>query len=129
MDNKIKKCSSKEHENIDAINFCPECNVFICKKCENFHSKLCQKHHPYTLDKDKKEIFTGYCLEENHINELEYFCKTHNQLCCASCIVKIKRKGKGQHTDCNVCNIEDIKEEKQQKFQENLKFLENLSIV
>ena len=47
-----------------------------------------------------KEIFTGYCKEEKHNNELSFFCRTHNQLCCAACLSKITKKGNGQHADC-----------------------------
>ena len=58
---------------------------------------------------------------------MEYFCKTHNKLCCSSCIVKIKREGKGQHTDCEICVIEDIKEKKNETFKQNMIILEELS--
>ena len=128
MENKKQKCSSIEHQNINAINYCHECKIFMCNKCENFHSKLFQNHHFYDINKDIKEIFTGFCKEENHLDKLEFFCKNHNLLCCASCITKIKRKGKGQHTDCNICNIEDIKDEKKNKLRENIEKLENLSL-
>ena len=44
------------------------------------------------------------------------------------CIIsKIKREGKGQYTDCDVCNIEDIKKEKKNKLKENIIILENFS--
>ena len=100
----------------------------MCNKCENIHEKLFKKyHHCYKLDKDINEIFTGLCKEENHNEPLEYFCKIHNKLCCVSCICKIKGKGKGFHKDCDVCFIEDIKDEKKNKLQENIKNLENLS--
>jgi uncharacterized protein YdhG (YjbR/CyaY superfamily) len=48
-------------------------------------------------------------------------------LCCASCITKIKKQNKGQHTDCDICIIEDIKEKKQKTFQKNIKSLDDLS--
>ena len=67
------------------------------------------------------------CKEENHHEPLKFFCKTHNKLCCSSCIYKIDDKRKGQHKDCNVCNIEDIKEDKKNKLKENLNNLEKLS--
>ena len=119
-----KKCSLKEHFEIDAMSFCQECNIYMCIKCEKVHSGLCQKHHKFSLDKDINEIFTGFCKEPNHNDELEFFCKTHNKLCCAKCIIKIKSKGKGQHKDCIVYNLEEIKEEKQEKLKENIIFLE-----
>ena len=60
-------------------------------KCEKLHSELVKKHHQYKLDKNLKDIFTGYCKEKNHINELEYFCKDHNILCCAEMYNKNQR--------------------------------------
>ena len=122
-----KKCSSKDHVEIDAIIYYQECQVYMCNKCENFHSKLCQYHHIYTLDKSINDIFTGYCKEKRHNNELEYYCKTHDILCCDSCISKIKGKGKGQHKDCDICYIEDIKEDKKNKLKENIDYLKNIS--
>ena len=83
------KCFSEEHKEKDAISYCPECRVYMCNKCDNAHSSLLKNHHhPYNLNKDE-EIFTGYCKEKNHINKLEYYCKNHNQLCCATCLCKL----------------------------------------
>ena len=127
MENKKKKCSFSEHEEIDANYYCHKCKIYLCNKCENFHSKLFKNHKSINLDKDIKDIFTGFCLEENHNMELEYFCRTHNQLCCAACIAKIIKKENGKHKDCDVCIIEDIKDEKINKLKENIKILENLS--
>jgi len=125
--NKNMKCSQIEHGEIDAITFCQECKVYFCNKCDNFHSQLFKNHNIYNLDKNFNEIFIDLCKEENHCLKMEYFCKNHNQLCCVACIAKIKGKGNGQHTDCNVCFINDIKEEKKNKLKENIKNLENLS--
>ena len=129
MDKTTKNCYHKDHSNIEAVYFCIECKIYICNKCENFHSKLFSNHHKYTLDKNKtiSEIFTGFCKEENHSDKLEYFCKNHNQLCCSGCIAKLKRKDKGQHTDCEICLIEDIKESKEKILEENILNLEKLS--
>ena len=125
--NKGKKCFSKEHEEADATYYCSECKIYICKKCEVIHSKLFQKHNKYNLDVNISDIYTGFCKEENHFDKLEYFCKSHNKLCCCGCIAKLKRKGKGQHTDCDICVIEDIKEEKQNKLKDNLAQLKDFS--
>ena len=122
-----QKCASIEHEKIDAISYCHECKVYMCSKCENFHSKLLKDHHSYNLDKEINEIFIGFCKEKNHLEKLDYFCKTHNQLCCAACLSKIKSKGNGQHTDCEVYNIEEIVDEKKNGLKENIEKLENLS--
>ena len=122
-----KKCSSKEHQEINAIVYCQICGIYMCNKCENIHQKLCYNHSPYNLNENINEIFTGICKEKNHLNELDYFCKNHNELCCAACVTKIRGKGNGQHSDCDVCFIEDIKDAKKNKLKDNIKLLESLS--
>ena len=107
-----KKCCFKKHEEIDANYYRDKCKIYMCNKCENFHSDLFQNHHSSNLDKETKEIFTGFCKEKKHFNELKYFCKNHNLLCCVACISKIKANENGQHKDCDVCKIEEIKNEK-----------------
>ena len=77
--------------------------------------------------KDKENSFTGFCKVENHTNKLEYYCKDHLQLCCVACISPIKGKGNGQHSNCNICFIEDIVEDKKSKLEENIEHLEYLS--
>ena len=129
MAENIYKCSSEEHKDITAIKFCQECKIYLCNKCDKFHSGLFSKHNTYSLDKDPKEIFTGLCKVENHKAKLDYFCRTHNELCCVHCIAKIKSKGNGQHSECNICNIEDIFEEKEKNLEKNIQSLEELSKV
>ena len=127
MENMIQKCSSKEHEKIDAKIYCRKCEIYMCSKCESIHSNLCQNHQIFNLEKNNEELFTGFCKEENHNNELEYYCKNHNQLCCAACIAKIQKNKNGIHKDCDVCLIEEIKDEKKKKLKENIKLLNELS--
>ena len=127
MENNIFKCSNKEHNESETIRYCQECNIYMCNKCEKLHSGLFQNHHLSDLNKDIKEIFTGICQIENHNSELDYFCKTHNELCCAKCIAIIKSKGNGNHRDCDVCDIEEILISKKNNLKNNIKILENLS--
>ena len=121
------KCSNKKHLEIDAINYCIECNLYLCNKCLNYHSELIENHHTTNLDKNIHDIFTGFCSEPNHKIELTFFCKTHNKLCCAACLSRIKEKGNGQHHDCDVCAIEQIAEEKKNNLNNNIKLLEDFS--
>ena len=125
-DNIRIKCSAKEHEKIDAISFCHQCDVYMCIKCDNFHKNLCQSHITYNINKNIDDIFTGYCKEKGHNNKIEYFCKNHNQLCCNACIIKINLEGRGQHKDCDICFIKEIKESKKNKLKENINYLEEL---
>ena len=118
-----KKCSLKDHEDSDAINYCQKCKIFMCNKCDKVHEQLFKESHKNSLIKG----YTGICEEKNHLMKLDYFCKTHNQLCCSSCLCKINTNGNGKHKDCDSCSIKKIKNEKKKKLLENLKFLENLS--
>ena len=79
------------------------------------------------MDKNIQDIFTGICKEENHKKELYYYCKTHNILCWVACISKIKDKGNGLYSDCEICFIEDVKDEKRNILNENIKNLEEFS--
>ena len=128
MENQIK-CTLKKHKEIYAIKYCPECRIYLCNKCDNYHSLLFDTHNSYNLNKNGDNIFTGFCQEKNHSNKLEYFCKTHNQLCCANCIGKINEKGDGQHKKCDIASVENIKEEKKNKLIENIKYLEELENI
>ena len=121
-----RKCSFQDHKEVDAVIYCQECKVYLCNKCDNFHSKLLINHHTYKIDKTK-EIFTGYCDEPNHNEILNFFCINHNKLCCSSCLCKIKDKKYGQHTNCEVCYINDVKNEKKKNLKKNIKQLEELS--
>ena len=126
MENIKKKCAFKEHKDTDADNYCIECKICMCNKCSIYHSGLLENHHQYNL-KEIKDKFVDVCKEENHSNKLELYCKNHNQLCCIGCVTKIKGHGYGQHFNCDICFIEDIKEEKKNQLKENIKTLEKLS--
>ena len=125
------KCSKKDHKEITSIKYCQECKIYMCKDCDNFHSNLFSEHHLFNLDQKEniEEIFTGLCKEQNHNVELEFYCKTHNQLCCAKCIASIKEKGNGEHKECDVCFIEEYEEEKKNKLNENIKNLEDILLI
>ena len=127
MNNNNHNCSFKEHTQINAISYCFICRIYMCNKCETFHSKMFEAHKSVNIDKITKDFFTGYCKEENHPYELEYFCKVHRQLCCAKCVIKIGNKKEAIHKNCDVCTIEEIKEEKINKLNENIEKLEKLS--
>ena len=77
----------------------------------------------FDLDKCEEELFTGFCMEENHKNHLDFFCKNHNQLCYIACITKIKTEKIGNHKDCDICLIESIKEEKRSNLDKNIQIL------
>ena len=128
MKNKEKLCSSTVHEEeVYAKSFCRKCEIYMCQQCEGLHTKLFSKHQIFMLENSSDEIFTGFCPEKRHHLDLEFFCKNHNQLCCAACISKIKKNTFGNHKDCSICLIEEIKDEKLNKLKENINHLENIS--
>ena len=112
MDIDIKKCSSKKHKEINAVFYCGNCKIYICNKCQNSHSDLFENHNLYNIDKNIPEISFLNCNEKGHSEKLKYYCKNHNKLCCVSCICRIKDDENGQHSNCDVCSIKDIKNEK-----------------
>ena len=126
MKEETKYCSLKKHNDIPASSYCQECKIYMCEKCENFHSELFTNHHQFKIKEEEniKEIFTGLCQINNHSIELEYYCKTHNILCCSKCISKIQDKGNGEHRDCDICFIDDFENEKKTKLDENINNLE-----
>jgi hypothetical protein len=107
MENKKHKCSFKEHNELDANIYCQKCDKFLCNKCGKYHLGLFPSHQPISLEKDISQVFTGLCKVENHQIELDYYCKTHNELCCAKCVA-FKRRGNGQHNGCDICNISKL---------------------
>ena len=114
------------HKDVDASKYCAECNLYFCNKCEKHHSEIFKNHQTFIPDKNINEIFTGFCKEKNHRKELDYYCNDHNILCCIACIGKIKTRENGKHFDCNVCDINDICDNKKENLSNNIKILENL---
>ena len=127
----MEKCSSINHKEIEALSFSNDCKLYMCNKCENYHFELFKERHnliKLQKDKDMDDVLSEFCNEKNHKLEFQYFCKKHNTLCCAKCITKLKGKENGQHSDCDICFIEDIEKEKRNKLKDNIKCLEDISI-
>ena len=127
MDNPIKYCSFPGHGKNEAIIICQDCRQLRCNKCEKIFNEICKEHNTCKLKENKKDIFIGLCFEKNHLEELKYFCKNHNALCCGLCITKIKDEENGQHSNCEICPIKNIENEKRKNLKENIKRLENIS--
>ena len=122
------KCYYNEHSEQTATNYCFRCKKFLCDTCSTSHYDTNPKHNLFSVDKDLKLNFTGFCTEPNHPNKLEYYCSTHNHLICAACLCKIKEKGDGQHLECKAYHIGEIKKEKKKKLNGNIKLLKKYSL-
>ena len=35
-----RKCSNKKHSELNAVNYCNICNLYLCNKCSNMHREL-----------------------------------------------------------------------------------------
>lgn len=123
------KCSNIKHSTIDANCYCPKCDKYYCEECDkNVHSNIFGDHIVKYLNEEKEIEFIDLCNEPNHLSKFEYFCKTHNKLCCAKCITKVKDEYNGQHKDCDTPSLKDIKKEKEKKFKEDYSKLKENSI-
>ena len=120
----IAKSPSSNHLVRKAFAYCPECKKYLYDNCLKSHPTT-ENHKTINLS-EKKEIFIDKCKEKNHSHKLELYCNEHNVLCCLACISKINKEGYGQHSDCNVSLLEDIKDEKKNKLKENIQNLEEL---
>ena len=121
-----KICYSKSHYKQRATNYCIKCKKYLCETCSTTHCEKNQYHNLLSVDDDLNLQFTGFCAEGHHKNKLDYYCYTHNNLCCAACLCKIKDKGDGQHTECKACHIQEIKDEKKNILENNIKLLKSL---
>ena len=122
-----KKCSFEEHKDIDAVSYCSKCDIYSCEKCKDYHNNLINKNHNQINlnNKENNGENAEICFELNHQEKLEYFCRTHNKLCCRACVTKIKGLGNGQHSDCDICFIEDISNERKKLLKQNIIYLQN----
>lgn len=47
----------------------------MCNKCYNHHLGLFENHLQYNIEKDTKDIFTGFCNEKSILMSLNSFVK------------------------------------------------------
>ena len=60
-----KFCSSEEHNAINAMIYCQNCNVYMCNKCEMFHAKLCKNHKTFKLEKITKIYLRDFAKKKD----------------------------------------------------------------
>ncbi|CAC5368255.1 unnamed protein product [Mytilus coruscus] len=87
--------------------FCPQCEDLLCDVCQNHHkvAKLSNSHQTISIVEYEKlptfiKNINNKC--EDHENILEFYCKTHDMLCCKRCLIS-------SHKNCNETTlIEDL---------------------
>ncbi|VDI49321.1 Hypothetical predicted protein [Mytilus galloprovincialis] len=82
----------KRHLNKSAEEYCPQCEEALCRECKDHHklSKLLKSHQTITVDKYNKlppfiKQISQNC--EEHDCFLEFYCKSHDALCCKLCLI------------------------------------------
>ncbi|CAG2200835.1 unnamed protein product [Mytilus edulis] len=90
----------KRHLNKSAEEYCPQCEEALCRECRDHHklSKLLKSHQTITVDKyNKLPSFIKQISQncEEHDCFLEFYCKSHDALCCKLCLISGHKECKG----------------------------------
>ncbi|XP_071149668.1 tripartite motif-containing protein 55-like isoform X2 [Mytilus edulis] len=75
-----------------AEEFCPQCEEILCGDCRNHHkiSKSSKSHQTISIGKyNKLPSFIKQIKHtcEEHDCSLEFYCKSHDSLCCKLCLI------------------------------------------
>ena len=100
-----------------AIVYCETCKQFQCDACNGMHLKIpVMRGHSIVNIEDKTEDKCGLDMQgidicEKHKEELKFYCKAEDQLCCTSCVVSDHLKcGKvGEIGEFTATNDEEIR--------------------
>jgi len=125
MKDTSKKCSLGEHSKINAKAFCQECKILMCDECEDYHKEICDTHRLHKLDKNVMNI-KDLIEQAMKINEINFFCKTHNKLCYRKCKQKFKEEDNHNDDKCDIYLINYVEEDKRNQLKNNIQYLENL---
>ncbi|KAL3884092.1 hypothetical protein ACJMK2_030314 [Sinanodonta woodiana] len=98
-------CNSCHSENVSepAVQFCVECKECLCEMCLKVHNKLrATKDHKTINIKDISnnlehilKLGNGFGCPKHEYREIDFFCKTHDIVCCAICQFS-------DHRDCKL---------------------------
>lgn len=96
-----------KHLSVPAAFWCPICNEGTCASCNEQHCAfaLTRQHEVIDIENYKKLPEFLLSLERTcavHDNKLDFYCQTHNESCCLTCIPE-------KHKECpNVTAIEVV---------------------
>lgn len=96
-----------KHLSVPAAFWCPICNEGTCASCSEQHCAfaLTRQHEVIDIENYKKLPEFILSLERTcaiHDNKLDFYCQTHNESCCLTCIPE-------KHKECpNVTAIEVV---------------------
>ncbi|XP_071144800.1 E3 ubiquitin-protein ligase TRIM39-like [Mytilus edulis] len=101
-------CQSR-HISKTAEEYCPVCEEALCSDCKDHHNlaKATKNHQVISIaEYNKLPAFIREIKQhcDKHGDRFEFFCPTHNELCCKRCITTT-------HNECKECKvIEDFVE-------------------
>ncbi|CAC5380002.1 unnamed protein product [Mytilus coruscus] len=91
-------CQSRDL-NKSAEEYCPQCEEALCRECKDNHkiSKLSKLLHTISVDKYRKLPSFIKQIKHNcdeHDCFLEFYCKSHDSLCCKLCLISAHKECK-----------------------------------
>ena len=100
-------CLEDTRTKIDAISYCPMCNVCFCRSCDDFHRKMpiSQNHKVArgsrmpTSHADKPVIYPECSIHTG--NNVDHYCHDHHTMVCSDCV-------KHEHQRCKALLISEI---------------------
>lgn len=85
------------HLNTSAEEYFPQCEEALCRDCRDHHkaSKLLKSHQTISIEKYQK--LPSFIKEikqncEEHDCFLEFYCKSHDSLCCKLCSISAHKE-------------------------------------
>ncbi|CAG2218838.1 unnamed protein product [Mytilus edulis] len=95
-------CQSR-HISKAAEEYCPVCEEALCSDCKDHHklAKATKTHQVISIDEyNKLPAFIREIKQQcdEHGDKFEFFCPTHNELCCKRCITTT-------HNECKECKV------------------------
>ena len=100
-------CLEETKVKVDAVGYCPECNIHLCLNCHESHKKwpMLQNHRLLRGSRmpkshtDKPIRYPGCASHAG--NYTDHYCSNHEQMVCNNCIKK-------DHLGCKALPITDI---------------------
>lgn len=96
-----------KHLSVPAAFWCPICNEGTCASCNEQHCAFALTRQHEVIDIENYEKLPEFILSLErtcaiHDNKLDFYCQTHNESCCLTCIPE-------KHKECpNVTAIEVV---------------------
>ena len=124
-------CLEETKVKVDAVGYCPECNIHLCQNCHESHKKwpMLQNHRLLRGSRmpkshaDKPIRYPGCVSHAGNLSDS--YCLYHGRMVCSDCLKKDHRVCKALPIPdvCKSINTEDVKQFKSvvNEIQKNVK--------